>query len=337
MRQRIWLAAATLCAVAHSGIASAAFSGLYVFGDSLSDTGNVETRYETLPVIPGVPQVPAPVTDVIGGPGYYNGRASNGPLYVDFLSQGLGLSTAPQLDAWLDGGTNYAFGGARTHYQIYDPTRTQYLGLLQQTDAYLAAHPNADPAALYTVWGGSNNVQDIIRGEDAFGNPPQSIEQTVADLRSILLDLHAAGAREFLVPNVPDLALVPRVNQLGPQAEAAAAQLTVQFNALLDALLDDLAFEVHRLDVYTLFNDLIANAADQGFTNTTDPCFTGDDLTFTGGGSVCANPEQYIFWDTIHPTWQVHRILADAALGLLQVPEPPALALLAIALVALRR
>lgn len=328
-------AAAFLLLGCYGTVATAAYTAAYVFGDSLSDTGNVQARYESAPFIPGVPSIPAPQTSRIGGPGYYEGRSSNGPLYVDFLARSLGVTVNPDLTAWLEGGTNYAFGGARTHYQIYDPTRTQYLGLVQQAAAYLSTHPTADDRALYVVYGGSNNLQDLIRGQDAFGNPPAPLTQVIADLRNILVDLRTAGAQHFLVPNAPDMGLVPRVNQLGPEAAAAATALSQQFNAMLVAMLDELAFEVHRLDVYEAFNALMANADALGFTNTTAPCYTGDDLTFTGGGSVCANPDEYLFWDTIHPTWRAHEILADAALQVLAVPLPGTLALAMFALGAL--
>jgi phospholipase/lecithinase/hemolysin len=59
-----------------------------------------------------------------------------------------------------------------------------------------------------------------------------------------------------------------------------------------------------------------------GFTNVTAPCFDG--------ASVCANPDQYIFWDTVHPTARVHQILGDAFTA--AVPEPSTLALFVIAL-----
>src|ERR1700720_1020420 len=56
-----------LCLAATTGYS---FTALYAFGDSLSDTG----------------RNPAP------GPSYYNGRYSNGPLWVEYLSAQLGLT-----------------------------------------------------------------------------------------------------------------------------------------------------------------------------------------------------------------------------------------------------
>src|SRR5882762_6059918 len=80
----------TLLLVATPGFS---FTALYVFGDSLSDTG----------------RSPAPA------PSYYNGRYSNGLLWVEYLSVELGLpynasnnfavsgSTTPELSSQLAG------------------------------------------------------------------------------------------------------------------------------------------------------------------------------------------------------------------------------------------
>src|SRR5215470_1187686 len=75
------------------------FINLAVFGDSLSDIGNVSqaTPFLTQPKTPG--------------PYYWNGRFSNGPIYAETLAAGLGL---PALVNSASGGTDYAYGGALT-------------------------------------------------------------------------------------------------------------------------------------------------------------------------------------------------------------------------------
>jgi len=66
---------------AKSALAAGPFSGLVVFGDSLSDVGNVQQRTTEL----------APLVQPIPGPYYFNGRFSNGQNYAEVLSQGLGF------------------------------------------------------------------------------------------------------------------------------------------------------------------------------------------------------------------------------------------------------
>src|SRR5687768_11182352 len=102
----------------------ASFSQVIIFGDSLSDAGNVHEATNGL----------------IPGPPYYNGRFSNGPTYAEVLTANLGLSAAPSFH----GGTNYAVGGARTDAHFLGPFAT----VLGQVASYQAQTTKADPDAL---------------------------------------------------------------------------------------------------------------------------------------------------------------------------------------------
>ncbi len=314
------LAALLLVFAAHPAFAGATYSGVYFFGDSLTDTGNVTAVYGTMTHPPG-----APVT--IPGSPYFDGRASNGPLYADVLASGLGFNAL----AAEVGGDNFAFGGARTRYQLFGPP---YLGLIDQVSEFRARPGAADPHALYVVWGGSNNLQDILIGKtiDALGNPVPGVAGSLGDIGSILAGLYAEGARNLLVPNVPNLGRVPRIASLGPAAIAAGSTLSRAYDSGLSSLLDGFVIshpDAHllRFDTYAALEDVVTNAARFGITDLTDRCYTGDDLGFTGGGSVCADPSAYLFWDGIHPTALVHGILGREMLAL-AVPEPALLALL---------
>lgn len=309
---------------------AAPYSGIYFFGDSLTDVGNVQNVYAHVPHPPGWPAT------IPGAPYDSGGRATNGPNYSDVLAQGLGFVSAPSTA----GGNNYAFGGARTRYQIFGQP---FMGILSQIAAYTALPGAANSTALYVVWGGSNNLQDIIMGKssDVFGNPIPNVAATVNDIVSGILALYAEGAREFLVPNAPDLGLTPRVSELGTAAKVAAHQLSLLYNGLLGAALSRLeasyaGLDIIGFDTYSLLNEVVTDPAAFGLSNTSDRCYTGDDSTFTGGGSVCANPDSYVFWDGIHPTKAVHAVLGNAMLAALQlqVPEPAIPALLGLALLA---
>ena len=266
------------------------YSSLIVFGDSLSDTGNdfIASRG----AIPASP--------------YSQGRFSNGPTYVDELAHNLGLPSTPSRA----GGTNTAFGGARTNRQPFSPA----FSILNQVQAYVDRTPVADPDALFVVFGGANNLQDVIL--PAAADPSNAatltrgvIQQTMGDLSTILDQLTAIGARTIVVPNAPNLGLTPRFNEPGPNVGALARSVTQSFNEALETMLDThTGSHLIRVDSFAFFNSVAANPQMFSLTNVTARCYTGDDLTFNGGGSVCENPASFLFWDGIHPTSVPHRL-----------------------------
>ncbi len=277
---------------------ASAYSTMYVFGDSLSDTGNVNI------VTGGVPFPP-----------YATGRFSNGPVWVETLATNLGLSAS----AALAGGTNYAFGGAATGAPFTSSVPT----LTQQVSSYFLPGVGgvADPNALYVVWGGGNDVRT---------GDPSVLTYSVPNISNIITTLAAAGATNFLVPNLPDIGLTPEAQAGGPAVVAGATYLSTTFNTQLATatagLRTSLGVNIIDLDVYTFLNNVIANPSLYGLTDTSNRCFTGP--TGVGGsGTVCANPGEFLFWDGIHPTAAAHAALGNYATAAV-IPVPPAIILL---------
>jgi outer membrane lipase/esterase len=74
------------------------------------------------------------------------------------------------------------------------------------------------------------------------------------------------------------------------------------------------------LNTFTLIDKVVANPSAYGFTDVTNACYNGP---YTGGGSVCANPNDYLFWDQVHPTAAAQSIIGQEAAALARaVPEP---------------
>jgi phospholipase/lecithinase/hemolysin len=271
------------------GAASVALSPsrLIVFGDSLSDIGNIDNA--TLGVVPGSH--------------YYSGRFSNGPTWVERLALDLGMG--PLLPS-TDGGNDFAYGGAETSGA--NGIGGLFIHDLDEQLSDFRASRTVDPNALYDVWAGAN---DLFDGETDVNVP---ISRVVASLES----LTALGATQFLVPNLPILGRIPESNR-DPAASAAFDKLSYQYNAAFASAIDQLAARhlnatFYQLNVADLFSSAIAAPAAFGLTNVTDPAAPG----LTPGklfyfGQIAAHPEQYLFWDTIHPTTTVHGILGDVA------------------------
>jgi phospholipase/lecithinase/hemolysin len=309
------------------------YSEMIVFGDSLSDTGNVHTASTAQGLIPDPP------------PPYFDGRLSNGPIWVDRLAERLGIaSPSPSLV----GGTNYAYAGAKTGTEPRNRTSlvTREVLPIQNIGTQINTYLGANPAGfrndqLVVLWGGGNDLVEARTAAD--------IQQAVDNLEAELMVLNANGAGDVLVPNQPDQSDAPIFNQTqGPAAQMA--ELNGLFNTQLDAMLDDLDenpdlnITIHRFDAFSLIKDVIADPSEFGLSNVTDAALDLALFTppFAQPYPVVDDPENYLFWDYIHPTTVGHQIIGDAAFNALaenstQVPEPPSVALVIIGIAGLLR
>lgn len=264
------------------------FKNVVVFGDSLSDSGNVFTLQKGI-------YPPAP----------YQGRFSDGPVWVEYLVKSLGLTGSF---------CNFAFGGANTG--TINPAEHNVPGFLSQVSAYTAlltgaaAFPTAFPQpkeTLFIIWIGGNDFLGPL------ADPLAAVADAVVHIRSGMTQLASVGAVTFMVVNLPDLGITPRMNQ-DAALSAKGTQLSHLFNDSLEGMLvgfedDHPTIEVVRLDSFSLLHEMVANPELGNFDNVTDVKFDKND------GSVAEG--RYLFWDDIHPTTITHKILARQAASLL--------------------
>jgi len=253
------------------------FTHLYIFGDSYCDVGNVFSA--TSGAEPAAP--------------YYNGRFSNGPIWVDHVAGYLGIGP---LKASLAGGTDFAFGGAEVTAPVTTAQGT-IPSVPQQVALYLQSTGNkADPKALYIIEGGGNDILN------AASNSPQQLGFQIAlGISESELLLRRAGARHFLIPNLFNVGVLPAA----ARNAAFAAAATTATNNSLDVLLalEDALEGVHilRLDVFSLESAVVTDPNHFGFTDVTDPCLST---------TICADPDRTFFWDAEHPTVFGHAFFA---------------------------
>ena len=300
------------------------FTQTVVFGDSLSDDGNVRHLMEDDYFVsyPG------------GDYNYSDGRFTNSSdtdpsstTYAGTWHEQLArdfLSLAAPTNS-LDGGTDWAFGGATSADGTSDVTVVDNLfpwgggdfaltvdNLGKQVSDYLASN-TPDPGALYILWGGSNDLFN----DDSSDN----VSAAAANMAGLVLQLAEAGARSFLVANVAPIGLVPHYKDDATTATSlnlAAGQFRSEFETDLDATVATLAGEgititLYRLDTFGLYYRMATNPGDYGFTNIFDSA-QGEDV----------NPDEYLFWDDIHPTTAGHYQLAAEANALLSGTALPA-------------
>ena len=250
----------------------ATFSAYYAFGDSLSDTGRS-------------PATPAG--------SYYNGRWSNGPLWVEYLSADLGLT--------YNASNNWAISGSTT---------SNLLSQIANVPASPALH-----SALFSVLSGGNdflNNVTLLENDSAWA---LVVTGAVSNITLTVTTLFTNGAREVIVGNLPNLGQTPAFNGAPPGYANYIDTKVTLFNTLLQSSMTNAMQKNAGLRVYfanfnaSLSNVLSAPAA-YGFTVITngaleDPKLT--DKSFNGPGA------NYLFWDTVHPTTKMHALIGAAA------------------------
>ncbi len=263
------------------------YDAIYVFGDSYCDVGNIF-------IATGGAKPPSPP--------YFNGRFSNGPIWVDHVASARNLPIAPSLA----GGTDYCFGGAHVTGPVSTPQGT-IPSVPQQVALYLSQHGGkADPKALYIIEGGGNDIVDA----NGIGSPQQLGFEIALGISASELLLRRAGAKNFLIPDLLDIAILPVARPNAAFAHQATLAANKSLNDLLfvEQLLQGL--RIRRLNIYSLFQSVVNDATHFGFTNITTPCFDGVHLP-------CADPDHTLFWDDIHPTVFGHSFFAVLTEGAL--------------------
>jgi outer membrane lipase/esterase len=361
------LAGAIVAALLFSASAAAAdFSKVVVFGDSLSDTGNISLA--TNPAI----QPPLEFT------------TNPGAVAVQGVASHFGQS----LTASLAGGTDYAWGGAG----IFDNspgTPSSVPTITSQVGAYLAGG-SVDGKALYTMWGGANDIFYHATAAGAAATAQQLIQQTISQQVSLAIannlipndpaaiaaftaqitpqvtaqvtaavtagagvssletadqaqaavgaaaqqevkligQLQAAGAKNILVFNLPNIGVTPSAAAQGAAAAESLTGLSLIFNNQLNTGLASLGKGIIPVNTYALINEVVANPSAFGFSNVTAPaCGAGASSVQCGpAGSglpytyADGTNQTYLFADGVHPTTAAHAMLAQYVVAELEAP-----------------
>lgn len=268
-----------------TGISQAAsIDRVVVFGDSLSDNGNLAAM--TSGAIPPSPP-------------FFPGRTTNGLVWAEVLAVDIGAQLS-----------DFAIAGATTGASnVFGP----YGGLQNQVANYTGGA--VDSAALHIVWAGSNNFLSIPADIGA------AVAAGVNDIVTALVNLRAGGAAEIMVINLPDLGLTPRLADAGLGLQGSV--LTDAFNvALLGAISGAGLTDIQLFDSAGFLRAAVADPAAFGFTNVTQSCLAQGCIS-----DLQIDPDDFLFFDDIHPTRAAHALLADEIRAALAVPAPATLLL----------
>ena len=274
-----------------SSFAQTTFTNFIAFGDSLSDTGNINS---------GLPDLPPP---------FYQNRISNGLVGVDYVAESIGFNaTASQR-----GGNNYAVAGGN----IVGGDRED---LGSQIDDYLSDTGNqADSTALYFVLMGGNDIRGL-RSQTSRQIAEARIDEMISVYLLQLARLSSAGAQRFLVTNVADIGRIPETlmrKSIDPGVVARASLYTQIFNTRLSLALTQfsIAAEIQlvEFDLFSEFAAILDSPASFGFNYTTIGCVdisSEDILDLLVSLIFPYAPEcffglridEFVFFDNLHPT-----------------------------------
>jgi outer membrane lipase/esterase len=308
------------------------YSGIHAFGTSLSDEGNA--------FIACGGQSTPPYDNLTGflnaAPGdspYARGghHFSNGSTWVEPLAKSLGVNNSALPVRQNPVGTNYAQAGTTA---IPEgplgplPCRVSFAEQIEEA----TARGGIPGDALVTVEIGSNDVINAVlffvgaisqSGLDPLTAKAVTIAtvlEPAADFTYLgISQLIAGGASTLLWATVPDIGLTPSMALLDAQLEAsgfpagliiaAATDFAQTYNASVQADLQSAINDgvIVKFDVFQILRDIVSGG--NGDLNVTDTCVTPNQPPF-----ACRKPDNYLYWDGIHPTRATHDLLAEKAL-----------------------
>lgn len=294
-----------------AAVACAEYDEMVVFGDSLSDTGNLASI--------GVVDLSSPIF-------YQNSRLSNGPVAVEHLAKLLGLKASASMHlVGGTSGTNYAVSGATAAPSEDRPgfdLQSQVNSYLQQTGG------EAFKNTLYVVFIGGNDVREASRLNRK--NAAVSMHRAVESIGRQVRVLLRAGAKKVMVVNVADIGRTPEIRQLSQhrgnwRLSRVASQYTRRFNAKLAKTIKRIEWaagtDLVLFDLYSYSLKLADNAAAYGYKVTIEACISLQTQTFNPACEAGKNFHQFLFFDELHPTARTHERISRAMYAV--VPEQP--------------
>ena len=313
--------ATALCVGIHyADAASFGSSRIYAFGDSYSDNG-ASLQISTEAVESGVPGAfILPPLQVYGS----DGRWTNNPglTAVEVLAKQENLQL-----------TNYAVGGAKSGNGNLSSWLDQYqdTGLFGQIEQYKTeVNRVADSQGLYFIF-----ISTVDLLEKYFNNQTGSVDALAAtavdNIASGVSELAALGAKQFFVVNSTDLAALPLFENNSEEAVRFRDVINESLPGQLDTLNKQLGVEVALYDHVAISKKIRSTPAAYGLTNINDACeLLYSPIEFQPG---CLAPDNYYYYDEIHPTRRVHRIIGEDMANFLEtqkttIPEPSIAALI---------
>lgn len=305
-------------ALASPATQAAQFSGVYVFGDSLSDAG----FYRPVLLAAGIP---AATVNQLG-----RFTTNPDPIWAELVSRFYGVAPSPSN---ANAGNIFAQGGARvTESSASTPPGGAQRPVSVQINEFLGRNGGAaDPNALYGIWIGANDIFQNLGAFSAGAITQAQLQANVLGAATAEIQqigrLRAAGARYILVFALPDIGSTPAF--AGTASASSVTALSAGYNTTLFTGLASAGIRVIPVDIFTLFGEVRANPAAFGISNTTGvACGPFPPFSTTSNAQFClptnftqANANNtFAFADPVHPTGASHRVVAQLVESLIEGP-----------------
>lgn len=317
---------------------AASFNKMVVFGDSLSDNGNLYKA--SAHVVPKSPP-------------YYQGHFTNGPVWAETLmSRFVGNSDSLE---------DYAVGGASAVFHVKN-SKLPYSLTGEITLFDIENFFTDNSRTLFVIWAGGNDYLVDPSGKESHAH---DVVNTIGEKIDHLIEND--GARYFLIPNLPDLGITPEAKQGNTVGDLH--QYTLLHNQYLAEKIQSLQakyaskhIKIIPLDIYGMYQDIMASPEAYGLTDVVNPCYSGSifDSPFGVTKGIQAKPrlllaslprekqdfimnnpalraavnatadyqrqsamnllvgnsscDGKLFWDDVHPTKRMHSLVADRAM-----------------------
>lgn len=314
------------------------YSGVFVFGDSLVDSGNALKLAEWYD---GLPLQELPEGAPTASKGYFEGRFSDGYTYADYLSNKyagavtkpvfpyryedpyLGLPISPFSPDPTGNNLNFAYGGARVRQ---GPEAVPDLD--GQTDAFKGAvDGHADPNALYVVTMGGNDVRDLApdtRDPVSQATAYAELDRVANTMFTELRGLINVGAHNILITGLPEIGIIPDYddndNLVLDGVEIGRAAAATDYSRYLDTLIrTSVVPQLQALGAAVTFVPLMdypdaAGHVVTGGLNAILPQLAATNgLTVTDLTQNLLQHQDVVFFDQIHPSAQTHALVASLA------------------------
>lgn len=160
------------------------------------------------------------------------------------------------------------------------------------------------------IWVGINSMHRIWQSGEGVDRAIAESAEVARQVRELLSDRAINSIpSEVHVLTLPPLQIVPDDSWRGASATAAIQTLTEAFNEHLMKSIRELNSQsafVH--DVSSLWRRVHSNPESYGFTHVQTPCLSS---------SPCNAPNQYVYYDSLHPTARMHTIIGEWVLSVL--------------------